>query len=393
MRVGSLALRLRHTVAVGKVREETYRIGFGAGNLTACAAAARRMASAGTDGVGGGDTTVAPSGAELKKKKKGMLQEEAMFDWSSVEGTLHGTRLVDIGANLADSCFDADRDDVLRRAAAHGKVAAIVITGTSIRQSRQALEIAAAASAAMEEEGAHADGCAQPPPRLFATAGVHPHDVKSLEGDDGVDEGERGLDAIAQLIRHPNCVAVGECGLDYNRDFSPRDVQRKWFEAQVRLAVEHQRPLFVHCREANDDLCSIIEKVARDVSAAPGTHAIELPVAIVVHCFTGTVDEARRLLALGCHIGFTGWICDEREGRAEQMAEVIREIPDDRIMIETDAPYLPPRRIRPSKLRPRRNEPCLLPHVLATVAEVRDQSIQHVARITTENALRFFGIE
>ena len=335
-----------------------------------------RGAAMATHGDGGAPPDGGAREGGKKKKKKGLLTEEAMFDWAAVEGDVGAVRLVDIGANLADGCFDADREEVLRRAAVHGRVAAVVVTGTSVGQSQHALEIAARAAAA--------GGAA---PRVFATAGVHPHDANSLEGPGP------GLDAIARLVGHPRCVAVGECGLDYNRDLSPRDVQRRWFEAQVRLACEHRKPLFVHCREANDDLCAIIERVARETAGAPAARAPPaLPVAAVVHCFTGTAAEAARLLALGCHIGFTGWICDEREGRAEQMAEVIRAVPDARIMIETDAPYLPPRRISPPRLRPRRNEPCLLPHVLATVAEVRGQSVQEVARISTENAMRFFGI-
>ena len=309
-----------------------------------------------------------------KKKSSAGVADDALFDWTQVEDANEVVSLVDIGANLADSCFDPDRLDVVNRARCHGRVSSIVVTGTSLAASRRALDVASDMAAETES------------PRVFATAGVHPHDVGSL--------GDAGLDGLMELVEHPRCVAVGECGLDYNRDFSPRDVQRRFFEAQLRLAVDVGKPVFAHCREAADDLASIIECVAKDVQTGntTGTEPCALPVPVVVHCFTGSVAEAQRFVSLGCSIGFTGWICDEREGRNEQMAEVIKVIPDDRLMIETDAPYLPPRSIKPGKLRPRRNEPCLLPYVLHAVAEARQTSMKTVADLTTANATRFFGL-
>ena len=204
------------------------------------------------------------------------MADDALFDWTQVDAS-EGVSLVDIGANLADSCFDADRLEVVNRARRHGRVSSIVVTGTSLAASRRALDVATDMAASTDS------------PRIFATAGGHPHDVGSL--------GDAGLDGLHELVEHPRCVAVGECGLDYNRDFSPRDVQRRFFEAQLRLAVAAGKPVFAHCREAADDLASIIESVTRDTrtgdEADTAAEPCALPVPIVVHCFTGSVEDFR----------------------------------------------------------------------------------------------------
>ncbi|MEZ4437064.1 MAG: TatD family hydrolase, partial [bacterium] len=228
--------------------------------------------------------------------------------------------MIDIGVNLADKRFAADRDAVVERARAAG-VSAMVLTGTRLATSRAVAALAAGR-----------------PGVLYATAGVHPHDAKSVDGETA--------GALRALAARPEVVAIGECGLDYDRDFSPRPAQREAFAMQLGLAVELGMPTFLHARAAHADLCRIIA----DHPEVDG----------VVHCFTGGPAEAEAYLALGLHIGVTGWICDDR--RADELRAAVRHIPLDRLMLETDAPYLTPRDLRP-KPKGGRNEPALLPHV------------------------------
>ncbi len=259
--------------------------------------------------------------------------------------------LIDIGVNLTNRSFRNDLDSVIDRATAAG-VIAMVVTGTSAEASAGAADLAATR-----------------PGTLHATAGVHPHDAKTCD--------DATLATLRQLAARPEVVAVGECGLDYNRDFSPRPVQRRWFEAQVELAVELEMPLFVHERDAADDVLAIL-----------GRHRDGI-VAAVIHCFTGEESALDAYLDLDLHIGITGWICDERRGR--HLHELVGKIPENRLMLESDAPYLLPRTIRP-RPKSRRNEPGFLGHVLDTVAECRGESRERVARATTETAQAFFRL-
>ncbi|MDX1518026.1 MAG: TatD family hydrolase [Woeseiaceae bacterium] len=259
--------------------------------------------------------------------------------------------LIDIGANLAHDSFDDDRDDVIEQAAAVG-VRRMIITGSSDDSNVDALALARD----------HAD-------RLFSTAGVHPHHASHY--DDASDA------RIRELAMEPGCVAVGECGLDYFRNFSPRDEQLRAFRAQLDIAADTGLPVFLHQRDAHDDFVEVLEPRLPDLSRA------------VAHCFTGEGESLREYLAMGLYIGITGWICDERRGA--HLQQIVSIIPDDRLMIETDSPYLLPRTIRP-KPKSRRNEPRYLPEVLRVVAECRGQSEAHVAAITTANAERFFAL-
>lgn len=259
--------------------------------------------------------------------------------------------LIDIGANLTHDSFDADRDAVLARAAAAG-VARIVVTGTSVTSSVQAAAL-----------------CEAHPRRLFATAGVHPHHAAELDAHTAT--------ALRSLLANPQAVAVGECGLDFFRDYSPRSAQRRAFAAQLELAVEARKPVFLHQRDAHDEFVAIL-KPAR-TSLVGG----------VAHCFTGGVQELEAYLELDLFIGVTGWVCDERRG-AELRAAVPR-IPPERLLIETDAPYLLPRDLA-VKPQGRRNEPQYLPHVLERVAQLMERPVEELARATTANAERLFGL-
>jgi len=263
--------------------------------------------------------------------------------------------IVDIGANLGNKAFREDLDAVLARALDAG-VSAIVATGTSVEGSQRAWEIA-------EREGRSRA------PKIFATAGIHPHNAKTFGPD--------ALVALRELAARKEVVAVGECGLDFDRDFSPRDAQVKAFHAQLSLAEELAMPVFLHERAAHAAFVEVLAEHRPRLTRA------------VVHCFTGTEKELDRYLELDCHIGLTGWICDERRGA--HLADFIAKIPDDRLMIETDAPYILPRDMRP-KPKSGRNEPAYLAHVLGAIAKARSTTPQALAKATTATATEFFRL-
>ena len=260
--------------------------------------------------------------------------------------------LIDIGANIAHDSFDDDRDEMMQRAAAAG-VDRIIVTGSSDDSNVRAAELAATS-----------------PGVLYSTAGVHPH-----HASDYSDESDA---LIRTLIQQDAVVAVGECGLDYCRNFSPRADQLAAFERQLEIAKESGLPVFLHQRDAHDDFVELLEPALPDLSRA------------VAHCFTGEGESLREYVALGLYIGITGWICDERRGK--HLHDIVDIIPDDRLLIETDSPYLLPRTIRP-RPKGRRNEPMYLTEVVRVVAKARGQTEQHVAEQTTANAVRFFGLD
>ena len=179
------------------------------------------------------------------------------------------------------------------------------------------------------------------------------------------------------LAAHPRVVAIGECGLDFNRNYSPHPDQEQWFEAQLDLACELGKPLFLHSRDAHPRFAEVLRS-RRD----------RLPPA-VAHCFTGEEDELRAYLDLGLYIGITGWICDERRGR--HLLALVRQIPGDRLLIETDSPYLTPRDLRPQP-RARRNEPAFLPHILRTIARALGRPAEEVGEETARNARQLFAL-
>jgi len=259
--------------------------------------------------------------------------------------------LIDIGANLTHDSFDRDREEVIRRAVEVG-VTKMMVTGASPEGSRQAAELAASR-----------------PGLLYATAGVHPHHATDYDADTG--------ELLACLLERDDVVAVGECGLDYFRNFSPVEVQKVAFAAQLDIAVACGKPVFLHQRDAHDDFVAILESRIGRINGG------------VAHCFTGGLAEMREYLDMGLYIGVTGWICDERRGL--HLRELVSRIPADKLLLETDAPYLLPRTIRP-RPKTRRNEPAWLPRVLETVAEARRVSQEELARQTTANAERFFDL-
>jgi TatD DNase family protein len=263
-------------------------------------------------------------------------------------------QLIDIGVNLTNPSFADKHQAVLERAHAAG-VCQLVLTGTSVEGSEQALALCR-----------QLDDSAQ---RLFATAGIHPHSASDWNAD--------SAQRLRSLLREPNVVAVGECGLDFNRDFSPRAQQEKVLEEHLALAVELQRPVFLHERDASQRLLEILRDYRDQLPAA------------VVHCFTGEKPALFSYLDLDLHIGITGWICDERRGT--HLHTLVKEIPRGRLMLESDAPYLLPRSLRP-KPKNGRNEPAYLTEVLREVALHRGESEQALAAHSTACARAFFGL-
>jgi TatD DNase family protein len=259
--------------------------------------------------------------------------------------------LVDIGSNLAHDSFAKDRDTVMARAAQAG-VRRQIVTGADLTSSRQAAALAAL----------H-------PARLWSTAGVHPHHAQSFVASQRTE--------LRDLLRMNPVVAVGECGLDYFRNFSTPAAQRAAFITQLEIAAELGKPVFLHQRDAHGDFSAILEDFRGKLSGG------------VAHCFTGGVGELEAYLALGLHIGITGWVCDERRGLALRGA--VARIPADRLLLETDAPYLLPRDLEP-KPQSRRNEPAFLPHIARVVADLRGESLERVGEVTTHNAVALFAL-
>ena len=259
--------------------------------------------------------------------------------------------MIDIGLNLTHDSFDADREAVWQRARDAG-VNRAILTGASREHSPKALALARSR-----------------PGEWFATAGVHPH--HALEYTAECDAQMRAL----QL--HPEVVAVGECGLDYCRDFSPRPAQRRAFEQQLQIAADTGKPLFLHQRDGHADFMATMQNFAGRIGPA------------VVHCFTGTREELFDYLDQDWYIGITGWLCDERRG--QHLRELVRHIPANRLMVETDAPYLLPRTLRPLP-KDRRNEPAFLAHIVAELARDRGEDVAVTAATTTAAATTFFRL-
>lgn len=257
---------------------------------------------------------------------------------------------IDIGINLTNRQFYHERDEIINRALDNG-VEQMILTGTSIRGSKESAEIA-------EDY----------PEILFSTAGIHPHDAKSFN--------EHSMNELRGLLKLSHVVSVGECGLDFDRDFSPRPIQEKCYRAQLELAVEIDKPLFLHERSAFKRFNDITDE-----------YLSKLPEA-VVHCFTGTLEEAKIYLDKGFYLGFTGAISDEK--RFKHLEEVIKYTPIDRMMIETDAPFMLPKNM--PRIQNRRNEPSFLPYVAQTIAHLKKINVSEVADETIEVARKFFRI-
>lgn len=264
-------------------------------------------------------------------------------------------QFIDIGINLINRQFKAGTAAVIQKALDAG-VYRMILTGTSISNSEQSAALAG-----------------QYPGQLFSTAGIHPHDAKHFDG--------QCIARLRALLQQPQVVSAGECGLDFDRDFSPRPMQEQCFEAQLQLAIETQKPLFLHERAAFERFVSITDNFLPALPAA------------VVHCFTGTLAEAKTYLDKGFYLGFTGAITDGR--RFAHLEEVVKYVPLDRLLLETDAPFMLPKNVPNNLLAKgmeRRNEPAFLPFVANTVAQIKGINASEIMECTTQNANRFFGL-
>lgn len=259
--------------------------------------------------------------------------------------------MFDIGLNLTSPQFAQDRDEVVARAIAAG-VNGLLLTGTNLHESEQARQLA------------------QRYDRCWSTAGVHPHDSSHWTAE--------SASALRALAASPEVVAIGECGLDFNRNFSTPVEQEHAFSAQLALAAELGMPVFMHCRDAHDRFLALLEPW---LDKLPGA---------VLHCFTGTREEAIACLDRGLYLGITGWVCDERRGL--ELRELLPVIPAERLLVETDAPYLLPRDLRP-KPASRRNEPAYLGHIMERVAHWRGEEAQWLVAQTDDNVRRLFGVD
>jgi TatD DNase family protein len=261
------------------------------------------------------------------------------------------TQYIDIAVNLLSDRLKHDIDTIINDAAKH-HVSPLIVIGSDLDESSDSIYL-----------------CQQYPQQLYCTTGVHPHHASSWD--------QHSKARLTQLAKQDTVVAIGECGLDYNRDFSPRPVQRKAFAAQLELACELNMPVLMHCREAHSDFIAIVNE-----------YRAHLPNALL-HCFTGSKDELIECLAADLYIGITGWICDERRG--QDLAQLVPLIPNHRIMAETDSPYLLPRSMRP-KPKSSKNLPQYLPYIVEYMANLRQQSVQSLAQECYKNSCDFFQL-
>lgn len=264
-------------------------------------------------------------------------------------------KYIDIGINLTNKQFHNEVDSIVQNAL-EADVSQMILTGTSVKNSEQSAQIAN-----------------EYPSILFSTAGIHPHDAKSFD--------DQSIPRLRKLLQQKQVVAVGECGLDFDRDFSPRNQQEKCYSAQLELAIETQKPLFLHERAAFKRFNEITDSYLNHLPKA------------VVHCFTGTLQEAKTYLDKGYFLGFTGAITDER--RFKHLEEVIAYVPLNRMMIETDAPFMLPKNVPKNNLtkyHERRCEPAFLVYLAQRIAQLKKVSLQEVANETTKGAKDFFCI-
>ena len=257
----------------------------------------------------------------------------------------------DIGVNLGNERFDVEA--VLARSNAAG-VSSMMLTGTSVAESQKALEL-----------------CRQYPPTLYSTAGVHPHYASEFN--------QQAYAALFALCQAPQVVAVGECGLDFNRNFSTPQQQLHAFEQQLQLACELKLPVFLHERDAFDEQVRLLKKYRAKLVGG------------VAHCFTGNITQMQTYLELDLYIGITGWVCDLTRGLA--LREAVKSLPLNRLMLETDAPYLRPKGLANNrKLDNGNNEPAYLPYIAEQLAAICEIDIQLIKQHSYANSQALFGL-
>ena len=260
------------------------------------------------------------------------------------------TTLFDVGVNLYSKQFKHDTQGMLDRALEAG-VESMIAIASDVDES---VKLHQSAPILM--------------PKVWTTAGIHPHQASTFD--------TTSIDALRVCLKDSRCIAIGECGLDYNRMFSSESEQRVAFSHQIELAIELGVPLYLHQRDAHDEFVSVLR--------AQFGHKDVLG---VIHCFTENRARLREYLDMGLYIGVTGWVCDERRGR--DLRDALSYIPKDRLLVETDAPYLKPRGYT-GIFKTKRNEPCLLPFIAEFIAKQTGAELAHLIEQTTENTHRLF---
>ena len=255
---------------------------------------------------------------------------------------------IDIGVNFLEKSFANDLDEVLKRAF-ESNVNIMINTSSSIEETNKSLEL-----------------IKKFPNNLYTTAGIHPHNAQS--GDEYLEQN------LLKLIENNGVVAIGECGLDYFRNFSPKEKQLSVFETHLEVANKSGLPLLLHQRDSHQDFVKCLKEIMKP------------PILGVAHCFTGTLDQMKTYIDMGLYIGITGWICDER--RNHDLLKAVKELPLDRLLIETDSPYLSPRTLK----RVRRNEPKNLPHIAKKLALEMGVELSMLRHHSVENAKNLFNI-
>ena len=250
-------------------------------------------------------------------------------------------KLIDTHCHLYYENYKGDLDEVIQRST-ENSIYKIICVGVDLKSSKQSINLS------------------KKYPQIFATAGYHPHESK--------DAPLNYLDEIKYLIKSNNVVAVGEIGLDYYYNHSDKKTQNKVFIEQLKLAKELNKPIIIHCRDAEEDIIKGLKEVKNNFG--------------VVHCFSGTDEFARKLFKLGFYISFTGMVTFRKD-----LPELIKNLPLEKIMIETDSPYL-----TPIPKRGKRNEPAMVKIIAEKIAEIKNTSLKEVAKITTRNAERLFEI-
>ncbi|GIT37555.1 MAG: 3'-5' ssDNA/RNA exonuclease TatD [Gammaproteobacteria bacterium] len=257
---------------------------------------------------------------------------------------------IDIGANLTDQSFDQDRDKIIEDSFQNG-IEQIIVTSSSVNESLKSIELARSYKG-----------------KIWATAGIHPHNASNAS--------ENFKDDLMAILNHDEVVAIGECGLDYFRNFSSKEEQRKIFKGHLELAHKVDLPLFLHQRDAHDDFLGMIKDYGPKELKG------------VAHCFTGSKEQMESYLDLGLYIGVTGWLCDSR--RNSELLGAINYIPKDRLLIETDSPYLMPKSLSKS-LNTRRNEPQFLGYIAKELATLMEISLSELSSITRSNTKNLFA--
>lgn len=260
-----------------------------------------------------------------------------------------GLSLVDTHAHLDMKDFDKDREEVIVRALNAG-IRTIITVGTSVESSKKAI------------------GLAEEYPQILAAVGIHPHDTTSAKKAD--------IDILAKMAKHPKVVAIGETGLDFYRNHAPREKQIEVLKWQLDLAVQIKLPIIIHCRQAEKDMLSLLTDWTLSNKSQPEQRRG------VIHCFSGDSNVARQYLDMGFYLSLAGYIGYPASRNAQS---VIRSIPSNRLLVETDCPFLPPQ-----VYRGKRNEPAYVAITAEVLANIRGVSLETVARETTQNALRLF---